>query len=229
MNRIKLWTIFCVATSIVGTGLLGATDAFASELALELRVNTQYVTDPSFDALSDENYTVGTQLAIGYDLSLAGIPGLRAYLLFDGTGQDQSRFNNALDLTWERTALMLAADYGPDLWGFFRPSARIGAGYVTQGLEVYTSGRNLTDRAHDFGALGALGFELYVPYSEAFSRATFGLTGQLGYFFQTRATFDGLTAEQDDNDPWIREPVDFGTLNTNGLFWNLGLVVRIPL
>lgn len=232
MNRLKLLTLSLLATALVGSTFVAAEEAQASELALELRINTHYITDASFDALSDENSTVGAQLAIGYDLSALGLPGLRSYLVYEGTGQTTSRFDRSLDLQWERANLMLAADYGPDLFGFFRPSVRLGAGYVTQFLMVSSSGPDLFDRAHDFGAFGALGFEAYIPYSNTFSRVTFGLNGQYGYNWQTQASFDNLRAGDDaydEEDPWERQSVDVGTLQTRGQFWNIGLVARIPL
>lgn len=232
MNRLKLLTLSLFATAVVGSGFVVTEEAQASELALELRINTHYVTDPSFDALSDENHTVGAQLAIGYDLSALGLPGLRSYLVYEGTGQNTSRFNRSLDLQWERTNLMIAADYGPDLFSFLRPSVRLGAGYVTQSLMVSSSGPDHFDRAHDFGAFAALGFEAYIPFSNTFSRVTFGLNGQYGYNWQTEATFDNLRAGDDaydEEDPWQRQGVDFGTLQTRGQFWNIGFVARIPL
>ncbi|MBA2664371.1 MAG: hypothetical protein H0U74_18930 [Bradymonadaceae bacterium] len=230
------------ASLLVAASVLGAAQApavaHAGELIVEGRINTTFITDTSFDALSNENHVVGTWLGVGYDLGAYVLPGFRAYVLLDSTGLSRERFNGALSMDWSRQVLMAAADYGPDLWGFFRPSVRVGAGWATQSLTLASANPSVHDRTHDLAATAALGFELYVPYTNdpagppLFNTITFGLGGHFGYMAQTTANFNDLRADDDayaDSDPWQRAGSNFGELDIDGLYWNLGLVVRFLL
>ncbi len=196
------------------------------ELLFELRVPSYYPTDSSFDAFSDDDNYTGGMLGAGYDLGELTVPGLRAYLLYFGGGADQERFDGDLDLTWSRNLFVAAADYGPTLWDVLRPSARIGAGYALQALEVDTATSIKDDYAHDFVGLGSLGFELSTPRGMLGS-VRLSLLGEFGYQLQTTATFDEL--ESGGSGDFEVQEASFGDLNTNGVFWDLGVGLRVEL
>lgn len=236
------FSLFSVGMMIVG-GLLGtalvSVDAFGvehpDELILEVHATSVHPGSDSVDAISDDGMIEGVALGLGYDLSGLVLPGLRGFVLFDAIGQSTERFNGAAQLDWERQVVMVAADYGYDLLGFLRPSVRVGAGYATQKLGVHTSGAGgsrFVDRTHDLAATGAVGLELFVPFGDDpegrlfFNRVTLGLGGHFGYMYQTAAEFDELEA---DGDSWQREALNFGALDMNGLYWNLGLTVRVRI
>ncbi len=224
-------------------GILGVSfapaDSWAAEkddeLVLEVRGFSLYAPSDSVDAISDDGLLQGVSLGLGYDLTNYVVPGLRGYVLFDAMGESKARFDGAANLEWSRQVVMLAADYGPDLWGMLRPSVRLGLGYATQKLQMQSEGSTdsrYEDHTHDLAALGAVGFELYFPYStdeeggSIFKRFTLGVGGHVGYMFQTVAEFDELEAT---GDSWQRAPMNFGELDVNGVYWNLGLVVRVKI
>jgi hypothetical protein len=199
-----------------------------SELIFELRTPSFYPTDASFDALSDDDAYSGGMLGAGYDIGRLTVPGLRAYVLYFGGGTDKERFDGALDMSWSRNLFLAAADFGPELYDFFRPSARLGAGYALQWLEFSTTGSPREDYAHDLVGLGSLGFEFFTP--EGFlGSVRLSFLGEVGYQAQTTATFDEFGADSGEDDPWQRQEASFGELSTNGLFWDLGIGVRIDL
>lgn len=204
-----------------------------NELIVEIHSAMLHPMSDSVDALSDDHWFEGVSLGLGYDLSYLVLPGLRGFVLYEAVGKSQERFDGALDLDWMRQVVMVAADYGPDLWGFVRPSVRLGAGYATQKLHLTTNRAESTrpsDRTHDLAATGAVGLELYIPFGDDpagslfFNKVTFGLGGHVGYMFQTTAEFDELTRS---GDSWQQEPLQLGELDMNGLYWNLGLTVRV--
>lgn len=205
------------------------------ELILEVLALSLYAPSDSVDAVSDDGWLEGISLGLGYDLTNYVAPGLRGYVLFDAIGESKERFDGGVNLDWSRQVVMLAGDYGPDLWGMFRPSVRLGLGYATQGLQVQSggaSGAKYHDRTHDLAALGAVGFELYIPYStqevggSIFKRFTVGLSGHVGYMLQTTAEFDELEAA---DDAWQHAPLNVGGLDMDGVYWNLGLAVRVKI
>ncbi len=231
------------ACLMVVAGILGFSfapaDGWAAEkddeLILEVRGFSLYASSDSADAISDDGVLEGISLGLGYDLSNYVVLGLRGYVLFDATGESKSRFDGAVNLDWERQVVMLAADYGPDLRGMFRPSVRLGLGYATQKLQIQSgvqTGSKYTDHTHDLAALGAVGFELYIPYStqeqggSIFKRFTLGLSGHVGYMLQTNAEFDELEASDDS---WQPAPLNVGALDVDGVYWNLGLTMRVKI
>lgn len=222
------------AAATLGPALIQAPEAHAGELAFEVRNNLLYPTDESTHAVRDTSYMHGVALGVGYDLSDLVLSDLRVYLLLDAGGTTKSRFGGALQFDWSRNAFMLAADYGPEFFGFLRPSVRLGAGYVRQHLEISSSLPAVFDRAHDLAAMGAIGFEAFIPYATDpkhrgawLGSFTVGVGGHFGYYAQTAASFDNLRPYGDQ--PWDHDGGDLGTLDPNGLFWNLGIVVRMRL
>jgi hypothetical protein len=196
------------------------------ELIFELRGQSFYTRDASFHALSDDQLHGGGHLSAGIDLGAWTVPGLRGHLVYMGGGVDRSRFDDLVEFDWRRDVFMVAADWGPELWGVFRPSVRLGAGYAMQNLDVNSGGSTLEDRTHDLAALGAVGLEFYTRRGYL-GAARIGFIGNFGYMAQTAATFDELEADSDDD--FERQPVNFGALNTNGLFWDIGLGLRWAL
>ncbi len=230
-------TACCVFLAALGFSAVASADQPAVELAepmamdtqpellFELRGQTHYVSDDSFDALSDTSDHGGGLLGVGYALGEV-LPGLRAHLLYAGGDASTRRFDGAVDLNWERLLFMAAADWGPEFYGTVRPYARLGAGYALQYLELETTGSPKDDHAHDLAALGSVGLEAYTP-RDFLGRFRLGLIGQFGYIAQTTATFDELDADGDDE--WERDQAAMGDLDTNGLFWDIGLGLRVAL
>lgn len=202
--------------------------AFSQEpdLLFELRVPSFYPTDASFDAFSDDDQYSGGMLGAGYDIGSFTLPGLRAYLLYVGGGVDQTRFDGDLDLSWSRNLFLAAADWGPELCGIFRPSARVGAGYALQALEVDTATSIKDDYAHDVVGLGSLGFELSTPEGMLGS-VQLSFLGEFGYQAQTDANWDELGGG--GNGGFETQEASLGDLNTNGWFWDLGIGVKVGL
>jgi hypothetical protein len=198
------------------------------ELIFELRALSFHPTDSSFDALSDDDTYTGGMLGAGYDIGRLTVPGLRAYLLYFGGGTDIERFDGDLDMSWSRNLFMAAADFGPELFCFFRPSARLGVGYALQELDFETSGASRDDYAHDLVGLGSIGLEFFTP-KDFLGPLRFSLIGEFGYQAQTQASFDEFSAEHAEDDPWVRQEASLGELNTDGLFWDLGVGIRMDL
>lgn len=231
------------ACLMVVAGILGVSFAPADgraaekddEIILEVQSFSLHTVSDSVDAISNDGMFEGISLGLGYDLSNYVVSGLRGYVLFDATGETTERFDGVVNLDWERQVYMLGADYGPDLWGMFRPSVRLGLGYATQSFQVQSgglTGSTYNDRAHDLAALGAVGAELYIPYAtkveggSIFKRFTLGLSGHVGYMVQTAAEFDELKVTDDS---WQHASLNVGELNLNGVYWNLGLLVRVKI
>ena len=227
-----------LAAVLACAGALAPSLAHADELALEVGVDSTRVADPSYDAVDSEDNYGSFALGVGYERS-ALVPGLRLMALYqtnmhEGGGR---RFDGAATFEWSQNRFMLAADWGPTLWGFLRPSVRLGAGYSLQAMRLWTTGPIQLDRAHDFAYLGAIGLGAYLPMSvlgerDGLERLRIGVQGQFGYLGQTVATFDGVTADEDaypEDDPWRRQPVDLGELDSSGRFWNLGVGLTVRL
>ncbi len=196
------------------------------ELHVELRLPSYLTSDPSFDALSDDEQYTGGLLAVGYDLDKwTRVPGLRGYLAYAGGGLSPSRFDGQMQLDWNRALFMAMADWGPQLWGFVRPSVRLGAGYALQSLDVTTTGATKSDYAHDLAGLGSLGLEVSTPHP-LWGSMRLGLTGEFGYLAQTTATFDELGGSSGG---WNRQEAALGDLNANGWFWDVGVGLSFAL
>lgn len=196
------------------------------ELFGELRATTFGTDDRSFDALSDdEQYTAG-MFGVGWDLGRLTVPGLRALVLYSGGGVEQSRFGGQANLDWYRNLFLAAADWGPTFFDTIRPSARLGAGYALQSLDVQTTGPAKHDYAHDFAGFGSLGLEVSTP-RQFLGPVRLSLLGEFGYLGQTTATFDELDGSQGGD--FSYQQASMGDLSTSGWFWDVGAGVRLEL
>ncbi|MFW5967951.1 MAG: hypothetical protein ACOCV2_10550 [Persicimonas sp.] len=197
-----------------------------TRLIFEARSTGFNFAHSSFDALTDYNAHPTGHFGVGYGLS-EWVPGLRGYVYYAGTGLFPDRFGGELDMRWRRDMFLLAVDYGPEFWGFLRPSVRGGLGYALQTLDVWTDSTNKRDTAHDPVAFGSVGLEAYTSrWLPGSARA--GLMTELGYLLQTPANFDGVQTRRED-DEWDRQPADYGNLHTSGLFWSLGIGLQFDL
>lgn len=218
--------------------LLLSAPAWADGVIVELDVQITQVNDASFDLVESDDYLSSISVGGGYELS-GILPGLSVLGLFQSsvTAVEQGeRLGRSPLLEWSQQRFMVAAEYGPELFGFLRPFARVGAGYALQNLTLNTSDGALFDYAHDLAGFGALGAELFVPTTQLanspdtawLSKLKVGLHGQYGYTLQSTAQFDELRASQDvpESDPWQRDPVNVGSLSADGMFWSFGALAR---
>ncbi len=206
----------------------------AQELTLQAELGVQYVTDASVDAISRSDYQTTTQLSAGWALDALS-PDLRALAMFHlGSSGDQLRFGGDATTRWALYRVMLGVDYGPQLFGFLRPVARLGVGYAYQSLELITSGPASEDGAHDLTALGALGVEASVRVSQLtpvspespWAGLSLGAHTYLGYLYQGDADFNDMRPGEGalaEDDPWERAPTRLGTLAGSGVLWTLGV------
>lgn len=212
-----------------------ASSASADEIGVEFDLGTTYTSDARYDLIDDNDYygDLGANLSYTSDRL---IPELELLFLYQRAFGDlnANRFSSDLNTEWRQRRFMLGADYGPTFFGFLRPSARAGAGWSMQTLRMRTTGPELTDRAHDFVAFGALGLgaRLRIPADEgsAIDSVVLGVQTHYGYMYQTDATFDQLGADKDaypEDDPWTRQDASIGSLNTSGQFWDMGLSMRL--
>lgn len=221
---------------------LCASNAMADELSLELENQAVYSTDASLDVIDNDDTQSTVNLTIGYSTPRLS-EHLRLLFSYQNTFQqfsEQTRLGGALKTEWHQARFLLGADIGPELWGFFRPKARIGLGYSLQELKLTTSDKPLMDYAHDFTAFGAVGAEVVLhlrdytdpaelPY---LSRVSLGLQSLYGYSYQTNADFDELRVDGEslpDDDPWRRSDVNIGTIDNSGMFWTFGFMVSVSL
>ena len=225
---------YLVSLTILFTVALVSNTASADEIGLEVDVGTNYASDSSYDAIDDNDYHGRFGANLSYQ-SERLVPDLEMLFLFQRAIGDRrvNRFSSAYTSEWQQRRFMLGADYGPTLFGFLRPSARLGAGWAMQTLEVRTTGPTLQDRAHDFVAFGALGlgarFRLAGQEGSRLKAVVLGLQTHYGYMYQTEATFDQLAASSDaypEDDPWTRQSSALGSLSTSGLFWDMGVSMR---
>lgn len=218
------------AVALLATTAL-APAAFADEVVASTSVSTAYYTDQSFDAISDVDAMSNLVLMGGYQFDALG--GLRLLGLFQtSTRRSANRFAGDLSAEWGRQRALVLAEYGIDIGRFVRPFARAGLGYAHQVYELYgAGGAPLKDHAHDLTAQGSLGLNLRFPISFG----AIGLQSDVGYEWQTPATFDELHHSKDafdskyapEDDPWTREDASVGTLKTQGIFWTAGLFVEL--
>lgn len=222
------YAIALIAASLVS---LSGASAFADGPVAEIGVSTTYYADSSFDALSEGNAQSALGLTGGWQFDRLG--GLRLLATAEFTGRDSTRFGGDFDASWGKQNILALAEYGLEIWPWFRPYVRAGAGYVHQFLAVQSVDPRLKDHAHDLSARGALGLDFSIP----FVGGALGLGGQFGYDYQTPANFDELRHDRDafeakyspDEDPWTREQADLGSLNLHGLFWTVGMNIRFDL
>jgi len=196
-------------------------------LFLALRSTTYATPDASFDALGSKTGYLGAQFEVGVDLGEALLPGFRGYLIYSGGGYpDRARFGGELELSWERHMVMVAADYGPELWGIFRPSVRLGGGYSLQTLQTDISGITRTGHAHGVAGFGSVNLELFTPKG-FLGRAQVGLVVEYGGMLQTGATFDEMEAPDGSEGDWTHQQASMGELRGSGSFATAGAELRI--
>lgn len=241
MNRQTL-SIAATVLACIALSLAAPQTAHAGDLQLEGDISTEYPTDPSWDALNDNNINTSANLGVAYGLDdFVPLSGLRAVVQFSGTGMESHRFDGDYKFGWSRNLYLVGADWGPEIAGFMRPFARVSAGVARQHLEVTPNGSvQFQDSEVDFATKNSVGLELYIPFekkgdSSSFGLSdmfTFGLSGQFGYLWQAPANFDGMRAPDGTHgkdDPWSRTSVNLGELNTNSTFWDVGLFFRLRL
>lgn len=213
--------------------------ASANGVIVEMDVQVTQVNDASFDLIESDDYLSSVSLGGGYMLSQI-VPGLTVLGLFQSSVravEQGERLGRSPLLEWSQQRFMVAAEYGPELFGFFRPFARVGGGYALQSMTLNTSDGALFDYAHDLAGFGALGVEVFVPTAHLanspdtawLSKLKVGLHGQYGYTLQSTAQFDELRVDEDslsESDPWQRDPVNVGTLSADGMFWSFGALAR---
>lgn len=212
--------------------ILSAGDAFAeNDLTVDIRIQTAYNEDRSYDAFSDGDTLSTFHLAVGHEL--AAIPGLRTSIAYQVRmpDHDGSRFSGDLELDWQQYHFLGLVDWGPTLWEIFRPYARLGGGYALNTLTATTPERHFNDKTHDIAYTGSVGFEALLGGKKLGDSLgiSFAILGQFGYQGQTGADFGELSRDEDtlgEDDPWSRADLSVGTLNTSGLFWDLGLGIR---
>ncbi|MEZ4460587.1 MAG: hypothetical protein R3E66_12845 [bacterium] len=196
--------------------------ASANELDVGLRVGSQIATDTSFDALQDSNYLTYSTLQIGYGLS-GSLDGLRLFFAYDSsTIPSQERLLGQVDLEWTRYRFMLGGEYGPTLWNHIKPLAGVAVGYALQDLTVRAQDVR-SDFTHDLAVEGFLGLDYVTTIAqwETGQKLNLYAGGRLGWQMQTEARFDELDSDADDE--WSRVNNDLGVLDTDGMFWNLGV------
>lgn len=197
-------------------------------LVVSIRSATFETPDDSFDAFGgDADYT-GGQVEVGYDFGATVVPGLRGYLIYSGGGYaTKSRFGGQVDLGWRRDLLMVAADFGPELWGFFRPSIRFGGGYARQTLETEIGGIDRTGHDHGIAGFGAVSLEFFTPRG-FFNGFQIGLAVEAGGLLQSSASFDEMQTDGGTNGDWSHRQVDLGELSASGRFVSAGAELIVP-
>lgn len=204
---------------VLAISLFSAT-AMANELDVQLRVGSQVAEDSSFDAIQDDNLLSYTTLQFGY--APGGVDGLRLFFGYDNsTTPGQSRLG-ALNLDWARYRFMLGGEYGVRMFGFLKPLVGVSAGYALQEM-TFDASDVRTDYTHDVAleGYGGLDFVTDIATFETGEVLSLVAGGRLGWQMQTEARFDELDAEQSDG--WTRPNNDIGVMNTDGLFWNIGV------
>lgn len=204
-----------------------ATPAFAQDggefpngLMLEMRIAGHVATDVSMDAVSEDNPLPVFHLAVL--TSIPQVPGLRAGLLYKTSELlGPPRLGNNLQLDWSMQQVLAMADYGPTLFGYLRPSIRLGLGYSLQTIDVELNKVGHSDWAHDFAYFASGNVEMtWAVYHTENTVLRLGLSGELGYQGQTNAMFDEL--EREKSDTWDRQAPALGSLKTDGLLWSFG-------
>lgn len=225
---------YLTALSALLSMILVSSTASADEVGVELDLGTNYTSDARYDAIDDNDYQGRFGASLSYQTARL-VPDLEMLFLFQRAIGDRrvNRFSSAYTSEWQQRRFMLGADYGPTFFNFLRPSARLGAGWAMQTLEVRTTGPTLQDRAHDFVAFGALGlgarFRVPMQDGSRLEAMVLGLQTHYGYMYQTEATFDQLEASSDaysEDDPWARQSSSLGGVSTRGLFWDMGISMR---
>ncbi len=201
------------------------------DLIVDLRMQSHYLNDDSIFAVKDNDVVGYSHLSVGHALDSV-LPGLRVYFSFEtALTEEVNRLGGSLTSDWGHWNFMLSADYGMDLWGWLRPSVRAGAGYALQSLTLTRSGDDpLEDYAHDFAYTGSVGLEALWRVTEPSAGGfTLAFMTQFGYFGQTEAEFDELSRSDDDtpDDGFAREDVAVGSIDTSGLFWDIGIGIRL--
>lgn len=210
----KAWNVM----AILG-GLAVSNVAWAGELDVQLRMGSQIAEDTSFDALSQNNQLTYSALQVG--MGMPAVDGLRLYFNYDNSTLPSAVAVNNVALDWTRYRFMLGGEYGM-AFGPLRPHLGLAGGYALQELTV-DAGDSRTDFTHDVAFEGYLGTDFRTDVAQWDGGQTmFFIAGaRLGYQMQTEARFDELDSEADDG--WRRPDNDFGVLDVDGLFWNIGV------
>jgi len=191
-------------------------------LFLEMRMGGHVAEDASVDAVSNENVIPMFQLVAGAQIPM--VEGLRVGVIYKVKAEElaPSRFGNTLNVDWDWTQVLAFGDYGIDLFGFLRPSLRVGLGYSNQYIGVTLNNRLHEDSAHDLAYMASLNLESKFKIHEGeATQLHLSVLGEFGYQGQTTATFDEL--ERDGSDEWDRQAPSFGDLHTDGLLWSFGV------
>ena len=203
--------------------------AVAGDLYLEIRGADVIIEDDSYDTVSDSNQRGQTTFGVGWGLDSV-LPGARAYVVAAAGHQETSRFNGDVDFTHAYDDYLAAFEYGKPFGGFFRPYVRAAAGLATQRLEMEVASGEFSDRSYDVAAQGTGGFDLFHRFGEDKDGSdsdpfdfSMGLTTEVGYRWQTAATFDELAKETAGDDQFQTAPSDLGELSSQGIIWDLGI------
>jgi hypothetical protein len=206
-------------------------------IAFELDAMQVHAADSSTKAIDKDGVFTGSVLGVAW-APLVQLPQLRGVFMFQGIGNDpdEQRFNGELNASWSRQRFMLGADIGQEFLGFLRPSARVAAGYSLQQLEIGPDA--ISDYTHDIALQGSLGLEAFLDLwrlsdlgdDEDWGRLRLGMRYQWGWSWQSAAQFDELRDRSDDaQTTWKTDDVNLGSLNTDGMFWTLGLNLSYAL
>ena len=225
INQRRMKLLF-VASVLCVLGASAPAAATQYDLIADVRIQTSYVEDASYDAVAEDDILSSFHLGVGYGLESV-LPGLRTYFIYEtALNEPMDRLGESTRIEWGQHVFLLAGEWGPELWGFLRPYARVGIGYALQTLDLSTDGASATmyDYAHDFAYTGSAGFEAFWKLEGV----TLAFMGQFGYRGQTESEFDELRYDADDlpDDGFEREELSVGTIDTNALFWDLGVGVR---
>lgn len=217
------------ADAHISAGQKAPTLGWSKESALLATVRSATYETPhdSFDAFGGDATYTGVQVEVGYDFGAALLPGLRGYIIYSGGGHPSiSRFDGALDLKWRRDLVMAAVDFGPELWGVFRPSLRVGGGYSLQTLKTEVHKTARTGRVPGAAGFGAVNLALYTP-REFLGSAQVGLVVEAGGMLQTGATFDNMEENGSTGGDWTHKQASLGELNASGRFATVGVELNI--
>ncbi len=233
--------VFCAALMSVVSMATMETGAYADEISFKAGGGSQMLKQPSYDAFARENKYAHVAVEVGY-ASRQRLSIIEPFLLVQTSGDPGTyaqTFNGGLEQDLYAQRVMLGADIGVMVGRFFRPSVRLGGGYLHRKLEVYvpSSSQHYVEHTHDFVGFGEAGGSVIIPLffgtpanPDSFgARLRLGASAHMGYMAQTTSTFDELEPQLDD-ETWPVEQVDYGELPAGGgRLFNVGVFVRFRL